>query len=306
MMRWRKLGLLYAPGGRNPKALSHAMGPTPFVVSNDLIRLYIAHLDEHSVGRIGYVEVKRSDPTRPVAVVEDPVLEIGPPGTFDDNGVVPSSVVQVGNQLRLYYVGFQLQRKIPYTMFSGLAVSEDAGRTFRRASNVPLLDRGHEELFIRSAPFVLEADGEWRMWYVCAWGWTHDLSGKIVPQYDVRHVASRDGVAWQSQSTACLAPQGPDEIGLGRPFVVRHNGEYRMWYSIRTRNGYGLGYAESADGLTWTRMDEKVGIACSSTGWDSEMICYAAIVPGPERWLMFYNGNGYGRTGVGVAATDPE
>jgi hypothetical protein len=31
------------------------------------------------------------------------------------------------------------------------------------------------------------------------------------------------------------------------------------------------------------------------------MICYAAIVPSKGRWLMFYNGNGYGRTGVGVA-----
>ena len=77
-----------------------------------------------------------------------------------------------------------------------------------------------------------------------------------------------------------------------------------MWYSIRKRKGYGLGYAESADGVYWVRKDEAAGIACSDGGWDSEMICYTAVVPADGRWLMFYNGNGYGQTGVGVAVAD--
>jgi hypothetical protein len=79
-----------------------------------------------------------------------------------------------------------------------------------------------------------------------------------------------------------------------------------MWHSIRRANGYELGYATSPDGLAWTRRDDEVGIGLSKTGWDSEMICYFAIVVTDSDWLMFFNGNGYGRTGLGVAKLDAD
>jgi predicted GH43/DUF377 family glycosyl hydrolase len=304
-MRWRKLGLLYVPNGRSEWARSHAMIPTPLPISDDLIRLYVSHLDDQSVGRIGYLDVRLSDPIRPVAVAEEPVLDIGAPGAFDDNGVVPSCIVAVGEQLRLYYCGFQLQTRIPYTILSSVVTSHDAGCTFNRISDVPLLDRVDGELFFRAAPFVLEIDGTWRMWYIGGSGWTDDGKGKLLPMYSLRHTVSQDGLAWQNPSIECLVPHGPEEIGFGRPFILRHKSGYRMWYSVRRRNGYGLGYAESADGLSWTRNDGQVGVGCSDAGWDNEMICYAAVVPTNGKWLMFYNGNGYGRTGVGVAVADP-
>jgi hypothetical protein len=81
------------------------------------------------------------------------------------------------------------------------------------------------------------------------------------------------------RSTVHLAP----EVGL--PHVV---------HSIRRRSGYRLGYAESADGLDSVRNNEAVGIA----------FCYTAAVPANGGLLMFYNGNGYGRTGVGVAVAE--
>lgn len=303
-MRWRKLGLLYAPDGRRPWARSHAMLPTPLAISDEIVRLYVAHLDEHSVGRIGYVEVALADPTQPLAVTEYPVLDIGIPGTFDDNGVVPLCMAKAEGQLRLYYSGFQLQTKVPYTIFSSLAVSDDDGRSFRRISNLPLLDRVDGEMFFRAAPFVLQANGKWRMWYIGGDTWIADENGKLLPYYSLRYTDSADGILWCNPSTECLVPQAPDEIGFGRPFIRCDNGGYRMWYSIRRRRGYRLGYAESVDGLTWTRHDDRAGIAPSESGWDSEMICYAAVVTAPDRWLMFYNGNGYGRTGVGVAIAE--
>jgi hypothetical protein len=75
-----------------------------------------------------------------------------------------------------------------------------------------------------------------------------------------------------------------------------------MWYSIRTRSkGYRLGYAESADGRSWTRKDDEAGLDVSESGWDSEMICFACVQPTPYGTYMFYNGNNYGETGFGVA-----
>ena len=62
-----------------------------------------------------------------------------------------------------------------------------------------------------------------------------------------------------------------DEFGFGRPFIIKENNLFKMWYSIRTiSKGYRLGYAESVDGLSWDRKDDQVGIDVSSSGWDSK------------------------------------
>jgi hypothetical protein len=93
-----------------------------------------------------------------------------------------------------------------------------------------------------------------------------------------------------------------DEFGFGRPFVLNDNEKYRMWYSIRTfTKGYRLGYAESADGQTWTRLDDQVGVDVSDTGWDSDMICFGCVQRTRFGTYLFYNGNNYGETGFGAA-----
>ena len=43
------------------------------------------------------------------------------------------------------------------------------------------------------------------------------------------------------------------------------------------------------------------GIDVSESGWDSEMISYPYIVEGEGELFMFYNGNGFGRSGFGLS-----
>ena len=62
-----------------------------------------------------------------------------------------------------------------------------------------------------------------------------------------------------------------------------------------------MGYAESFNGIDWTRNDKEVGILPSSTGWDSEMVCYPSVFDHHNNRYMVYNGNGYGKTGFGLA-----
>ena len=67
---------------------------------------------------------------------------------------------------------------------------------------------------------------------------------------------------------------------------------------------YRIGYAVSSDGIQWTLKNEKVGIDVSSSGWDSEMICYPSIFEHKGEHYMLYNGNGYGKTGFGLAVLE--
>jgi hypothetical protein len=77
-------------------------------------------------------------------------------------------------------------------------------------------------------------------------------------------------------------------------------------YRTDPSQSYRLGYAESDDGLRWTRKDADVGIDRSVTGWDSEMIEYCSLYEHKGRQFMLYNGNGFGRSGFGYAELERE
>ena len=118
----------------------------------------------------------------------------------------------------------------------------------------------------------------------------------------IRAAHSDDGVTWTSHARHCLEPAGPHEYAVGRPCVLKENGRYRMWYSIRSFDRpYRIGYAESMDGLSWERRDRLAGIGPSETGWDAEMVCYPYVVQTARHRYLFYNGNQHGATGFGVA-----
>jgi predicted GH43/DUF377 family glycosyl hydrolase len=248
------------------------------------------------------VDVDADDPGRVLAVSERPVLDIGQPGAFDENGVVPTSIVDLGDRVYLYYVGFQLGYKVRYFQFLGLAESTDGGESFQRVKRVPVIDRSDAELVNRTSGFVRHEDGVFKLWYVGGSDWTDGFDGKSLPVYDMRYLESPDGIHWPDEGRTVIPLDAPDEHALGRPWVVRGADGYRMLFSSRTRSrGYRIGYAESADGLSWTRDDARVSLDVSPEGWDSEMVGYASTLAWGDRTYLFYNGNDCGRTGFGWA-----
>lgn len=304
-MNWEKLGRVYVANGEQPWKQTHAYCPTPVRIG-DRIRVYVAFLDDEKIGRTGYVDVDPSDPTKILEVSDEPVLGVGDRGTFDEHGVTPTSALRVGGDVYLYYFGWQRGVDVRYFLFTGLAVSED-GKSFTRRSEVPILDRVDGERYVRSAPNVVKTDRGHEMWYVSGDRWI-EVEDKEVPTYGIRHLESDDPTFSDRQKgTRCIDPMGGDEYGFGRPFVVREGGQYRMWYSIRTRSkGYRIGYAESDDGVEWERMDDRTGPDVSSRGWDSEMTSFPAIFDSEGERYMFYNGNNYGETGFGVARLESD
>ena len=89
--------------------------------------------------------------------------------------------------------------------------------------------------------------------------------------------------------------------------VLRDDGLWRMWYSHRgTEYPYRIGYAESRDGLRWTRRDALAGIDISESGWDSEITAYPFVFDHDGNRYMLYAGNGYGREGMGLAVLEQD
>lgn len=298
-MNWEKKGIIY---GTEQTPYNMIMLPTPILIG-DTLRIYCGLCDENNVGKIGYVDVNPENPSQIIRIENQPILTKGNKGCFDDNGVVPISVLREKDKIYLYYIGFQLGVNIPYYMFCGLAVSSDEGNTFHRYSQSPVLDRVNDEVYARCGCYVLNDENKFKMWYIGSYkeGWTIS-ENKWKPLYVMKYTESEDGIHWNNESVQCMEFGNSDEHGFGRPFVWKEDNKYKMLYSIRTYSrGYYIGYAESEDGIAWTRKDEQAGIDLSQEGWDDTNLSYPALFEHKGKVYMFYNGNGCGKTGFGYA-----
>jgi predicted GH43/DUF377 family glycosyl hydrolase len=308
-MKWDKLGLVY--GSANPGldwAVSHSYIPTPIILDDDTIRVLVSFWDANQVGRLGYVDVEASNPTKIKDISKTPILDVGPKGTFDSRGITPMSYIKEKNQIYLFYTGWGEHETYPYTLFTGMAVSDDCGKTFTKMFHYPILPPYTEQDSIRTAAWISydQSLDEYWMWYVGGKDWFY-ADNKLTPTYDLYLIRSESLFDWRHKlPTLCMkADVKNGEYAIGRPCVRYEKGRYKLYYSSRRYNhGYQLGYAESLDGYRWTRKDEQLGISKSQIGWDSEMQCFSYVLKTKHGTYMFYNGNEHGKYGFGVARLD--
>lgn len=107
-------------------------------------------------------------------------------------------------------------------------------------------------------------------------------------------------MTWIPEGPMCIDFASPAKYAIAKPCVLIINGQVVMCYSYRG-DFYRPGLAVSSDGRSWTRRDQRVGIELSPSGWDSDMLCYPFVLEHGEHFFMFYNGNGYGASGLGFA-----
>ena len=308
IFEWHKSGHIYSVTADNPLTQSHAQVPVAEIIDDSVMRIYYSSRDEKNKSRIFSVDLSSSSPYEVIQKTETPLLDLGPLGSFDDSGVMPTWIVARGNEKYLYYIGWNSRDNIPYHNSIGLAISKDGGESFEKAFAGPIIDRSTTEPYFCGTACVIFDEDIWKNWYLSCTGW---VQGETVaePLYHIKYAESADGIHWDRKGSIAIEYKDLNEGGIVKASVLRFKEGYSMWYAYRnkldfrknTKNSYRIGYAESLDGMNWTRMDDSVGIDISEDGWDSEMIAYPHVLPLEDKLLMFYNGNGFGASGFGLA-----
>lgn len=307
-MGWNKKGCIFKIEDYDiPWAKTHACVPTAHLLDKETIRIYYAPRNEKGQSIPTFFDVSATDPRQVKYVHKEPIMHLGDLGTFDDGGIMPCCTVKVGGKIYLYYVGWNPSASVPYRNAIGLAISDDDGMTFRRPFPGALVDRNRTEPYFTASPWIMRESAEnWHMWYASSTGFV-TINGKVEPIYIIKYAHSKNGVDWQRENRTCITPESAEEANA-RATVFKENGIYHMWYAYRGsrdfRDGagaYRLGYARSNDAINWERRDENAGIKYSKTGWDSTMQTYPCILNTGSSRYLFYNGNGFGATGIGFA-----
>jgi hypothetical protein len=301
--QWQRLGRLALDTSAAPWAATHAALPVSEPDGEGGSQIYLSIRDAEGRARIGRARLELTPRPRFDPLEADPVLDIGQLGAFDDSGVTSSCLVEAGGRRYLFYTGWSRGVTVPFYLAAGLAVS-DGGGPFRRLSGAPLLERTAVDPFLTASPFVMVENGRWRMWYISATGWSRGAD-RAKHAYHVRYAESGDGLVWDRRGEVALDYASPGEHAFARPCVIRDADAFRMWFAVRG-DRYRIGYAESADGRRWRRMDAAAGLGPGTDPWESEMVAYPWVFDWRGARYMLYNGNDYGRTGVGLAVWVPD
>jgi predicted GH43/DUF377 family glycosyl hydrolase len=311
---WEKLGRVFSPSADAPGhswIQSYAQSPAAILLA-DRIRVFFCSresepTDGQFLSRIFYADVDRLDPTKLLAVCEEPVIELGGLGSFDQFGMNPLSVVRAGNELRIYYAGWTRCQAVPFNSAIGMVAGSTDDGSFSRFAKGPVLSYAPDEPFTVGSPRIKSFDSSYYLWYAAGRKWMQGPD-RPEPIYKIRLATSVDGTNWKRFGADLISDVlGEDECQASAE-VIAIDGHYHMFFSYRPAlgykepgNGYRIGYAQSNDLTTWTRDDSRAGIGMSDDGWDSESVSYSNLLAVDDETYMFYQGNGMGESGFGVA-----
>jgi len=305
-MNWIKKGVIFNTDNDFDWMVSHACVPTVHILNEKTFRIFFSPRNAMGQSMLSYIDVSADDPKNIIKISAKPIMSLGELGTFDDGGIMPCSVVQNGDELFLYYVGWNPSGSVPYRNSIGLAVSKDNGESFQRMFKGPIVDRNRMEPFFTASPYVMKEENIWHMWYASSTGFVK-IKEKPEPLYIIKYASSKNGIDWERNNTTCIEPISEFEANA-RPSVIKEDNLYKMWFTYRGsfdfrdgKDSYSIGYAESKDAISWQRKDENSGIEFSKEGWDAKMQTYPNVIEHKGHKFLFYNGNGFGKTGIGYA-----
>jgi len=310
--KWEKLGQVFVPDSLNSPTwmVEYAQAPNAILL-NDRIRIYFTtrpprDSEGQYLSRVGFIDVEKSNPLNILSVSEEPVIELGQPGTFDQHGTYPFSVTKIGNQIMAVYGGWTRCTSVPFDVSLGLAKADLNDLAFRKIGKGPILTKSQHEPFVISSPKIRFFNDRYYLFYISGSTWMP--VDEIEPVYSIRLATSDDGNNWE-KSNRNLIPNILGEFeAQASPDVIYLNGYFHMFFCYRegtnfrnSSRGYRMGYAYSEDLETWIRDDSKSDLKKSDFGWDSEDISYPNVIQVDDYLYCFYLGNHVGRMGFGVA-----
>lgn len=234
---------------------------------------------------------------------QNPVLEKGPSGSWDDIGIDGGSIIFDGTIYHMWYNGY----KQGDWGGIGHATSSDGINWSKDAVN-PGFQPGPSGSFDDGSvanPCVIKVGDTYKMWYD-GWGGGH-------LQVRIGYTTSTNGRLWTRHSSNAVLDHGEsgswNQVGVYSPVVVLNGNTYHMWYTGYDGNEWRIGYATSPDGITWTEHPDNP-VMKGDSGWEfafslrAYSIWTGGVIFDGTRFHMFYSGAVGSGAKIGYATSD--
>jgi len=146
-----------------------------------------------------------------------------------------------------------------------------------------------------SQPTVLHDGRQFRMWY----------TGHDGERTRIGYATSADGIDWEKHAGNSVLSEGEsgawDGTRVSDPTVLYDGRRYRMWYSGNDGTQTRIGYATSADGISWEKPISTAVLEGNDGTWDGAGAGSPTVIQEGSTYRMWYSGNDGTQTRIGYA-----
>ena len=128
-------------------------------------------------------------------------------------------------------------------------------------------------------PYVIKDNSQYKMWY----------QGYDGTNIRILYATSPDGISWTKEGIAIDIGGIYDSDHVAGPCVLKVGNEYKMWYNGNDGTNARILYANSPDGVTWTKQGLAVNIG--GAGEDTHVSSSSVIIDDNGQYKMWYIGN---------------
>lgn len=273
--------------------------PAAVIVHNGITRLYYRANDTtlsstgYAIGLAtsldGYAFKKYNN---------NPVLDVGAAGQWDDDAIARASVLWENNQFVMWYQGRDITPSVVNAI--GVATSSDGTNWTKYGSNPvlsPSSPTAWDDDYVLS-PAVLRQGGDENNDLIMFFQGYSDS----VPGNQIGTATGTDYYTWSKSGSNPTIPLGSggawDDYLVGRPTAVYQGGEYKMWYYGRgaaegqPSSDNRIGYATSSDGVTITKYASNPVLTAGQAWEDADVgLSDPFVVYHDDLYWMYYHSN---------------
>ena len=271
--------------------------PTAYKINNRQAIVFFARRDFNNESDTGYFIFDVVN-EKVVKISKKPILKRGPLGSFDDSAAIASQILKIGNKYFLYYVGWTRGLKVPYFSSIGLAISKKIIGPYKKIYNAPIISQSKENPYFVATCFV-KKDKNYKMYLTSNTEWKkkHKVS---TPRYLIKSSISSDGINWKHEDNEVIGFQNRNETAITRPWIIEYKKKDIMFFSLKKKQ-YEIETAIYKN-KKWVRK-RMFKFSKKSNKFDSDSQEYSTILKFKDKYVMFYNGNNYGKDGIGYAVS---
>jgi hypothetical protein len=239
------------------------------------------------------------------------LIEMSGPATggFDEHGIFPFHAYALNDSVIMALTcGWKRMKTVDIDMSIGQAISLD-GHHFARKGLGPIFSSTPSEPFLIGDPFVFKFGDQFLMYYIFGTKWDFN-KGNCERVYKIGVATSADGINFNRIFPGRQIIQDilPNEA-QAMPTVIEYHGILYMFYCYRNvhsfrsggENAYRINFATSKDGLEWNFANRTIEFEFPI--WASEMQCYPNAFRQGNQLFLLYNGNQFGKYGIGLMST---
>jgi hypothetical protein len=283
--------LLYFEGEK----LNYAANPLIIKISEKLNRLFFNSRDEgnrssiYSIDLLGENLVPNSESIKLQH-------KFGLSNSYFSHGISIGNFFEFNEKSYISVMGWKLN---PGEHWAGRIgkIELDLNGNLMRISEKAWFDLDSEDPISLSYPAIYHDGQTLTMWYGSTVTWDTGNGDMI---HILKEKKLNVGESFVSSDSVIPYKIGQAQA-FSRPSIVNYKNRNLMAYSYRGANDkYKIGFVWLDDFSTATQVGGIPPFLPSLNNWENEMVEYPSLFVRDKKLFMLYNGNDYGKTGIGI------